>query len=392
MTARVKYVNVVTDKKTGRKYYYCRLTGTRLPSPDDHLAFIAAVAAARAHLGPDPMPSTVLKATQVAAKAKTPDEPLAEDRSFRKLVEKYRASEDYLTLGERTRQEYDRHITRLLEPLAKSSVAGITRPHVKTIMSKFPGTVGRAVKRMLSVLLSFAIEDDWIKTNPAFGLEKKRRKRRTADQHGDRVERGQRPLEEAEIAKVRTHNPEGTRRRAIFEVMLGAALRRGDSRRIPSDLAQRDTIPLITNKTGQLVVAPVTDHMRRAAQAWSRARIDAKLPLSNYLICNQRGQPLHERTVSAEITALFVAAGMPKRGAHALRYTAAVRLLELGFAYEDVAEHLGHSDAKMARLYCEKRREAEFRGRILNSADAASEGPIVVPAMRSRQTLQKESS
>src|SRR5690606_26866819 len=56
---------------------------------------------------------------------------------------------------------------------------------------------------------------------------------------------------------------------------------------------------------------------------------------------------------------------MPNRGNHAMRYTAAVRLLELGFAYEDVAEHLGHSTARMARTYCQKRRAAELRARHL---------------------------
>ena len=62
---------------------------------------------------------------------------------------------------------------------------------------------------------------------------------------------------------------------------------------------------------------------------------------------------------------------MPNRGAHAMRYTAAVRLLELGFAYEDVAGHLGHSTARMARTYCQKRRAAELRARLLNEVDAA---------------------
>jgi site-specific recombinase XerC len=153
-------------------------------------------------------------------------------------------------------------MARLLDGLGALPVAGIEKEHVKTIMRKFAGTVGKAVKRMLSVLLSFAVEEGWIKTNPAFGLDKKRRKRRTADEHGDRVEAGQRPLEEAEIAKVRKRNPYGTRGRAIFECLLGTGYRRSDSRRMPSDLADRPTIPLVTNKSGQVVIAPVTDEMR----------------------------------------------------------------------------------------------------------------------------------
>ena len=187
MSVKVRHINTVTSR--GKKYYYCRLTGIALPSPIDETAFLAAVVAARAHLGPNPTPATVRLARATARAASVS---AGTDRSFRRLVDEYKATDDYTGLATRTRSEYDRHIARLIDALGRYQVAAIQPAHVKTLMRKFSGslTVGKAVKRTLSAILSFAVNElGWISANPAFGLEKKpRRKRRTEDQHGDRVE------------------------------------------------------------------------------------------------------------------------------------------------------------------------------------------------------------
>jgi site-specific recombinase XerD len=205
---------------------------------------------------------------------------------------------------------------------------------------------------------------EWIEVNPAFGMLKRRRK--TVKNRA----RGQRPLEEHEIADVRQANPIGTRRRAVFESLLATGFRRGDSQKVPIGVADQPVIALFTNKTGQLVVGPVTKQMRDAAQAWVNTRAATTLPPSKFLLASETGQAITDRTVSSDIADLFAAAKMPGRTVHCLRYTAAVRLLEAGFAYDDVAEHLGHDRARMARQYCSKRRAAQVRGRVLDSIDA----------------------
>lgn len=43
--------------------------------------------------------------------------------------------------------------------------------------------------------------------------------------------------------------------------------------------------------------------------------------------------------------------GVPYLGLHALRHSAGTRLIRAGFALQDVAEHLGHSDIATARIY-----------------------------------------
>lgn len=48
---------------------------------------------------------------------------------------------------------------------------------------------------------------------------------------------------------------------------------------------------------------------------------------------------------------LCAQAGVPYLGLHALRHSAGTRLIRAGFALQDVAEHLGHSDVATARIY-----------------------------------------
>lgn len=68
----------------------------------------------------------------------------------------------------------------------------------------------------------------------------------------------------------------------------------------------------------------------------------------------------------------FTAAGFEKsQRTHALRYTAAIRLFELGtFTYDDIAEVTGHAMADMAQKYCRKKRNAQARIGTINGFDS----------------------
>jgi site-specific recombinase XerD len=288
---QIKHINTIR-KPNGKVYYYCRITGVRLPDDPESFEFRKAVETAR-------------------ARKAAPTPPAASDRSFGHLVKKYKETNRYTDLAERTRKEYDRHISYVGPILDNVSVAAIRRSHIRTIMGKFKETptLAKAIKRTMSVLLSHAVEElNWIEANPAFGMERKRR-RRKEDQHGDRDDRGQKPLEESQIAAVREANPEGSRRRALFEALLSTGFRRGDARRVPSSVSDDPVIALLTNKTGNLVVASITQNFREAAAAWNQTREDAGLKPSPYLICSEKGTPLHARKVSREITDAFAAAG-----------------------------------------------------------------------------------
>jgi hypothetical protein len=95
MSVKVKEINKVRDRKSGKVYYYHRPTKTRLPSPDSP-DFLDEVVAARAKAKKNGTANTSTK-----------------DRSFRLLIAKYQKSDEYLYLAPLTKKEYDRHLATL---------------------------------------------------------------------------------------------------------------------------------------------------------------------------------------------------------------------------------------------------------------------------------------
>jgi integrase len=67
--------------------------------------------------------------------------------------------------------------------------------------------------------------------------------------------------------------------------------------------------------------------------------------------CQPAGAPIDPRRDSGEWADILQAAGLPHRGVHAARHTAATLLMEQGVALAVVQEMLGHSDIRVTRGY-----------------------------------------
>lgn len=342
MKLRIRGVYAAHRKlASGRRvtYYYHRKTGARLPDDPNSSAFLQAV-----------------------AELNKPRKPALPEKSFKHLFQRYRASTAYTELGKRTKQEYDRHI-RYVEPvIGLFQVASFTRDHMDRITSNFAEkpALANAIRRTISVLLGFAADVlQWIPVNPILGMEKRRRRR----------EEGQRPLTEPEIARFRAANPYGSRERLAFELGLATALRREDMVKVRGEDILAGLIPLLTNKAGVLVVAPVMRHLLDAYHAFRKQH--PKHAGSIYALGAHRdGIPIHKRTLSESSQKACDRAGFDAgQRLHALRYTAAARLFECDLSFNDIAEHTGHRMAAMAQKYCEKRRNAMERGQLLESYD-----------------------
>lgn len=287
------------------------------------------------------------------------------DHSFKRLVDAYRASIGYAELKPITKKEYDRHIDQSLMPiLGPFAVEAITRSHMTKLMSNHAETPtkARAIKRTASVLWTFAVDGvQWLQLNPFHGMEGRRR----------RNEEGQAPLSEDDIATFRRANPPGTRARLAFEIGLGSAARLLDITRVPAAAMRSGTIAMKTSKTGAVIVFSVTNQMRAAFVAWEAACAHEGAPLGRWALGGQKDAPLHKRTLSKSMEEAFTVAGFdPETRTHALRYTAAIRLLESGHDYEEIAEHCGHSMAAMAKKYCAKRRRGAQRALVMDDFDA----------------------
>lgn len=363
-------------------YWYHRKTGARLPDDPwsdefrDRVAELdrkkpllpkAAPTAPEADAATRPSASPTAQADHLAnvvppsAAIRNPA-PGIPEKCFKALMARFLISPAFLDLEPGTRDEYARHM-RYVEPaIGLNPVAAFTADHMDLIMSKYPDTptLRQAIRRTMSVLLSYAARTlKWIPSNPLIRTDKPRKQQ----------EEGQKPFTEPEIAHYRERHPYGTRERLVYEIGLSTGFRREDIALVLGDDILAGLIPLLTNKAGVLVVAPVTRHLKEAYVAFRAAH--PKVRGCRYAIGSQRsGKPIHKRTVSAFMEAAFKAAGfLQGQRIHALRYTAAVRLYERNFSIADIAEHTGHRMAAMAEKYCEKRRKATVRALTLDGFD-----------------------
>ncbi|MEA5159818.1 site-specific integrase [Cereibacter johrii] len=337
------------SSKTGleRVYYYHKATRTRLPDDPTSPEFLAMV-------------------RQLDAKGAR--RPVPADRTLGHLIELYKQSSWYLELRATTRSEYDRHL-KYLEALRDQPAAGFTRVHADALKTKYLAKghkeLGHAVVRTLSVLLSYAVFLKWFDRNPLFG--------RTVGEKRRRSEVGQRPYEEHEIGAFRDANPLGSRARLSFELALSTGFRIEDLPEVPRESVSAGQVTIITRKSGSLVVAPITEIARAALLAFEdtrRAHMGAAFEPSRYAVSTLDGGKIAKRRLSGELRDAYIAAGFEEgQRTHALRYTAAVRLFELGFHFDDIADLVGHAGADMTRQYLVKKRKAKLVGRLLDAID-----------------------
>ena len=294
-------------------YYYHRASRTRLPGDPGSLEFRTRVEALNT------------RRPVILPAAKT----------FADLLREYRASMQFASLGANTRAEYARHMKYLEPVFADHPVASIRPIHVEKLMQKYLATptLGKAIARTLSILLSYACHPlGWIASNPLIGRKASNAGRR-------RPVVGQRPCEEHEIAAFRARNSLGGRARLAFEIALGIGLRREGLCNVLAAAMNETSFGVATPKGGDLVIVPVTAAMRESYVAYAAARQAAGLPPSRFALCSERGGKLHKRTVAKDLSEACDAAGFdPGQRLHALRYTAATRLLEAGCSYYAVQE------------------------------------------------------
>lgn len=204
-----------------------------------------------------------------------------------------------------------------------------------------------------------------METDPLLRMKSRKSERPSAE--------GQRPLEEGEVRAIRAANPVGSRGRLIFELELGTALRRSDVARVSADALRDGRITMKTRKTGADIIVAPTQAMIEAFNAYESACAAVGKPLGRLPLAGRCDKPLGERSISAEIEEVFKRAGQPDElRSHALRYTAAVRMVERGYTYGEIAKVCGHQMAAMTKKYCDKARRAPLRARDFDRIDAST--------------------
>jgi len=153
MVIKTTRPHIAIRKKGGKTYYYFRRAGkyARLPDNPDSPEFDAAYWAFRSGKNPTPSRTT-----------------------FAILIESYMKSPKFQTLAQSTRAEYRRTLDLIRSKNGPKDFTALRRRDVIAARDAYAATwrKANAMVDMLSILSRHAIDLEWIKANPASGVEK----------------------------------------------------------------------------------------------------------------------------------------------------------------------------------------------------------------------------
>lgn len=335
--------------KAGKRFYYYRRAGRRLPICDK----------AGQRIGPDhPQFMAAYLAIHQSFEAPQPDNRI-KPGTLDHLVIEFRESPDFRQLAAKTQGDYARYLDLLRERWGDLQPRTMTREFVIALRDAYADKP-RAANYLIAVLrrlMSFAMDRPstyGVTVNPAA----RPRSLKTGDGHS--------PWEEAEIAVYRAYWSAETWERVVFEVLLATGQRGGDVAKMARGHYHAGAVAVTQQKTGVRVWIPASKELAAVLDPWLSGHKHLSLfPTSS-------GAAYGIDAWRHKVAAAIKVAGIEGRTIHGLRYTAATRLREIGLDWEEVAAITGHQTADMARKYSRQKRTAELAVVRLDAALAGN--------------------
>lgn len=307
---RLRFVHRYRDRH-GRLRYYFRRAGfprVALPSEPGSEEFMDAYK--RAFAG-DRLPAGQGRAAPGSVSA---------------LVAGYYTSAEWAGLAEGTKKTRRGILERFRAEYGDKPVARLEAQHVRRIIAGKSATPHAAnnLLKVLRLVLQFAVEDGWIKANPA------------RDVRGIKVRsEGFRTWSEEEIQAFERRWPVGTRQRLALALLLYTGQRRSDVVRMGRQDVREGHLRVRQVKTGARLAIPLHAELRVILAASQAERL-------TFLLTGQ-GKPFTPAGFGNWFGDAVKAADLPAGlSAHGLRKAAARRLAEAGCTPHQIAAITGH--------------------------------------------------
>lgn len=359
---RIRLPYLWEARAKGRKYYYYRRDGQRIPVTSERGRRLAPKDAGFA-AAYDAIHATFEDAGRPPAAPGTLDA----------LIIEYRKSSMFKQLSPRSRKDYGVYLDLLREDYGDLMVRTMPRPFVFRLREKYAETPRKA-NYLISILrrvMQFAVNQGYRTDNPAAKPERLK--------EGP----GHRPWEEYEVAAFRKTYPEPVFERAAFELLLNTGQRSGDVASMQRSHRYQGHISVAQSKTGERLTIPEAQDLTEILSPYISAH-DGLM-----LLVTKSGGPVKTAYLQHKMIAAYKAAGLSGVTTHGLRYTAATRLRELGCDWEIVAAVTGHRTADMARKYMRQRRMAQIAITRLDDARNTSATPGNASATASEKQSEK---
>lgn len=321
----LRYVQIITSR--GRQYGYYRRAGFRfrLPGAPGSQEFLAAYQARHAAWATEPAERHMLLHGSLGA-----------------LIALYRASPDWQQLKPSSRRDYEKFLAPLADRYGHCPVATLERHHVRQIRDAYatrppakpddePIPSPRRANKIigvLSILMSFAIDQGWRVTNPA--ARPKRLK----------TGAGYRAWTVEELRRFVNTAPDFALA-CLLAVATGQ--RGGDLVRMTWRAYDGSAIEVIQEKTGTPLWIPCHTSLRAALDRAPRTAMT--------ILCRADGAPWTALQFQTAASKAIRGAGLRGLVWHGLRHTAATWLAEAGCSEREIMSITGHSSPAMVSRY-----------------------------------------
>lgn len=261
-------------------------------------------------------------------------------RTMAGLVERYKLSDRYTKLADRTKKDYQPALEHIVKIWGDVDPGKLRRTHFATMIEtkKARAKFARDLLAVSSVLMRQAWEMGWRDDNPVQGMS---RPQTPADRRLDRQ-----PWPQDLIEKFREAAPLGTVERLVFELCLGTGQRIGDVLRMRWGDIEGNGINVRQSKTGAVLWIPFTATL---ADCLGQTR---KQGLS--IVAGRFGQRYSYTRIAARVLDTRRAIGAEAYDIHGLRHTAASELAAAGCSNELIQAVTGHKSAAMVHRYSAK--------------------------------------
>lgn len=347
--AKLPHVKTFKDRH-GRVRHYLRRKGfaaAALPGEIGSPEFMAAYDAALARPSPPARQIGVERTVQ---------------GTFGALIAAYYLTDRFANLNKtRTQPVYRREMERLREMVGDAPVRDFRPTDIQELLDELAGKPGAAYnrRRYFSILFDFALEKEWIESNPMHRLKKVKK-----------ATKGHDTWSEADITAFCQRWPSGTRERLALALLLYTAQRRRDVVRMGRQQISNGILHIRQSKSERFNQAPTElfipvhpDLQREIDQA----------PLGMTFLLNEWGAPFKENTFTTWFGRARAAAGLPAGlTPHGLRKAAMVRLAEAGCSASEIMAISGHKTMADVEMYVRAASKKKLALAAINRITAAS--------------------
>lgn len=328
---RLKYVKAYVDRHGTARHYFRRpgFVTAALPGLPGSREFMDAYQAALAG-ETAPLRQIGIERTKAG--------------SFSALIVAYYDSAEFKGLQPITQKTYRSAIEgfRVMtapngEPFGDLSVTGLQTKHIMRLMDGMADKPGAAynLRRVLRILMRFAVERGWRTDNPTIGVRKVKNN-----------STGYRSWTEEDIAKFEAHWPAKSRARLALALLLYTAQRRADVVKMGRQHVKDGKIHVAQSKSLGHTKLAIPVHPKL------KAAIDA-VPAENLtFLMTEYGKPMSPVGFSNWFVECARKAGLPPQSSpHGLRKAASRRLAEAGCSALQIQAITGHKSLVEVATY-----------------------------------------